>query len=156
MRVRWLSRRALLLHATLAVAFPGFLALGWWQLHRALGGNELSWAYTVEWPLFSGYAVFMWWKLLHERTDTSPSATAGQPTPEAVAAAMRDAARPCTARPGATTPGAPALLGPAPSEAVPLEAAEHEDEDLDEALEAYNSYLTRLNAQGSRKSWRWS
>jgi hypothetical protein len=48
------------------VLVPGFLILGDWQLRRALGGNGLSWAYTVEWPLFAGYAIFLWWKLLHE------------------------------------------------------------------------------------------
>lgn len=54
------------MHLTLAVTFPGFLALGWWQLHRALDGNELSWAYTFEWPFFACYAVFMWWRIIHD------------------------------------------------------------------------------------------
>ena len=42
------------------------MALGWWQLDRALSGNTLSWVYTFEWPFFAAYAIFMWWKLLHE------------------------------------------------------------------------------------------
>ena len=71
----WLSRRALTLHAVILVVVPGFMALCVWQLHRALGGNELSWAYVFEWPLFAGYAVYMWWRLLHER----PAATADAP-----------------------------------------------------------------------------
>ena len=54
------------LHLTLAILFFGFLALGWWQLHRALSGNGLSWAYTFEWPLFAGYAIYVWWRLLHD------------------------------------------------------------------------------------------
>lgn len=66
MRQTWLNPRALGLHATVIVVVPGFLWLGWWQLHRALGGNELSWAYTVEWPFFSLYAIFMWWRLVHD------------------------------------------------------------------------------------------
>jgi hypothetical protein len=45
---------------------PGCAALTWWQASRALGGNTLSWVYTFEWPIFAAYAVFMWWKLLHE------------------------------------------------------------------------------------------
>jgi hypothetical protein len=45
------------------------LALGWWQLERALSGNTLSWVYTFEWPFFAGYAVYMWWRLLHEGTE---------------------------------------------------------------------------------------
>jgi hypothetical protein len=63
----WLSRRALTLHAVILVVVPGFMALCLWQLHRALDGNELSWAYVFEWPLFAGYAVYMWWRLVHER-----------------------------------------------------------------------------------------
>lgn len=51
---------------------PGCLALGWWQLMRALGGNTLSWAYVFEWPIFAGYAVFMWWKLTHEHRAGTP------------------------------------------------------------------------------------
>ncbi|MGH3472488.1 MAG: hypothetical protein ACRDPG_10665 [Nocardioidaceae bacterium] len=61
----WWSRRAIGLHVALVLSVPGFLALGWWQLSRALGGNSLSWVYTVEWPFFSAYAIYMWWKLLH-------------------------------------------------------------------------------------------
>lgn len=66
----WWTRRAIGLHAALAVALPGFLALGWWQLQRALGGNGLSWAYTFEWPFFAGYALYVWWRLIHEDAPT--------------------------------------------------------------------------------------
>ncbi len=45
---------------------PTFLALGWWQLNRALSGNTLSWAYTFEWPIFAGYAIFLWWHIIHD------------------------------------------------------------------------------------------
>jgi hypothetical protein len=65
-RSPWLSPRALGLHATLIIVLPCFILLGLWQLHRALSGNTLSWAYTFEWPLFAGYAIYMWWKLVHE------------------------------------------------------------------------------------------
>ncbi len=72
----WLSRRALTLHAVILVVVPGFMALCVWQLHRALSGNELSWAYVFEWPLFAGYAVYMWWRLVHERPAAPPDAAA--------------------------------------------------------------------------------
>lgn len=55
----------------LAILLPAFAVMFWWQLHRALGGNKLSWAYTIEWPIFAGYAIFMWWKLIHD--DFGPS-----------------------------------------------------------------------------------
>jgi hypothetical protein len=41
-------------------------AFAWWQVTRALGGNELSWFYVVEWPVFGGLAIAGWWHLLHE------------------------------------------------------------------------------------------
>lgn len=62
------SRRLRLarLHLTILIVLPGFLALADWQLHRALGGNSLSWAYAVEWPLFAVYAIVLWWRLVQE------------------------------------------------------------------------------------------
>jgi hypothetical protein len=65
-RTRWWSPRAIGLHVVLLVVVPTFLALCDWQVHRALAGNGLSWAYVFEWPFFAGYAVFVWWKLVHE------------------------------------------------------------------------------------------
>ena len=64
-------RRILSLHVAIAIVVPGFLALGWWQLERALSGNTLSWAYVFEWPVFAGYAVYVWWKLTHEAQPAS-------------------------------------------------------------------------------------
>jgi hypothetical protein len=52
---RWLAR-----HALAAVLVAGCLGLGWWQLRRAAGGNALSWAYAVQWPVFAGFLVFIW------------------------------------------------------------------------------------------------
>jgi len=61
-----LSPRALRLHVCAVLVVAICLVFGWWQLDRALSGNTLSWLYTVEWPFFAGYAVYMWWRLLHE------------------------------------------------------------------------------------------
>jgi hypothetical protein len=50
------------------------------EVHRALSGNSLSWAYVFEWPIFAGYAVYLARKLLREeRQGPRPSAPA---TPE--------------------------------------------------------------------------
>jgi hypothetical protein len=65
-RQRWFSRRALLLHLTVALVAPGCLLAAWWQATRALGGNSLSWFYSVEWPVFAVLAVVAWWHLIHE------------------------------------------------------------------------------------------
>ena len=51
---------------TILVVLVSFGWLTAWQLGRALGGNTLSWAYTFEWPLFAGYACYMWWQLIHD------------------------------------------------------------------------------------------
>lgn len=37
------------------------------ELRRALGGNSLSWAYVVEWPVLGGYGVYVWRRLIKER-----------------------------------------------------------------------------------------
>ena len=51
------------------ICIPAFII----EIFRALGGNELSWAYVFEWPLLGGYAVYMWYKMLKdERGETAP------------------------------------------------------------------------------------
>ena len=75
-RSDWFTPRAWGLHLTLLVTVPTFLALCWWQVTRALSGNELSWAYVFEWPFFAAYAVYLWWKLVHDPPG-APRAVAG-------------------------------------------------------------------------------
>jgi DNA-binding transcriptional regulator of glucitol operon len=77
----WLSRRALKLHLVILVVVPAFMALCIWQIYRAVGGNSLSWAYVFEWPLFAGYAVYMWWRFVHESPEpaAAPGTTAEVP-----------------------------------------------------------------------------
>lgn len=84
MNTTWSSPRAFKLHATVMFVVAACLALGWWQLERALGGNTLSWVYTFEWPFFAAYGVYMWWRLIHEEPGTDKrirgaAATKGMP-----------------------------------------------------------------------------
>jgi len=65
-RKRWFSPRAFLLHFEFGLLVVACLAAGWWQATRALGGNGLSWFYSVEWPAFAVVAVIGWWHLIHE------------------------------------------------------------------------------------------
>src|SRR5579872_5512841 len=58
---RWLGW-----HVLMVVSCWGMLWLGDWQFHRAIAGNGLSWAYTFEWPLFSGFAVVFWAKTIRD------------------------------------------------------------------------------------------
>jgi DNA-binding transcriptional regulator of glucitol operon len=113
----WFSSRAIKLHVVILIVVPAFLALCLWQISRALGGNSLSWAYVFEWPLFAAYAVYMWWRFVHEAVpDGSPGDTAAA-----------DAGGPDAAAPATT---------PAP------ETPEELKEDAEMA--AYNDYLARL------------
>ena len=115
----WLSSRALKLHAVILVVVPAFMALCVWQITRALGGNSLSWAYVFEWPIFAGYAVYMWWRFVHEAAeDTQPPA---QPD-------------------GHVTP-AEAGTG-AEAEVRPAQGSGEQGQDAD--LAAYNAYLAQL------------
>ena len=74
MKQTWWSRRAIGLHVVILIIVPTFAALCVWQLHRALDGNGLSWAYVFEWPFFAGYAIYMWWRFLHEPPRTGQNA----------------------------------------------------------------------------------
>jgi len=85
----WFTPRALRLHAVILLVVPAFMALCVWQLERALSGNTLSWAYVFEWPLFAGYAVYMWWRFVHEvpeaPADASPVAAGSGDAPTSAA-----------------------------------------------------------------------
>jgi len=55
------------MHVTLLVLVGACAALCDWQVHRALSGNTLSWAYVFEWPFFAGYGTYVWWRLVHDQ-----------------------------------------------------------------------------------------
>ena len=59
------GREAIKVHIGLALALAICVPAGIFELTRALGGNTLSWAYTFEWPIFAGFAFYMWWRLLN-------------------------------------------------------------------------------------------
>lgn len=61
-----ISPKWILWHFTAFLGAAGMLWLGYWQYHRAIGGNGLSWAYTFEWPLFAGFAVVFWAKTIRD------------------------------------------------------------------------------------------
>jgi len=124
----WWSRRAIGLHAVIIVIIPTFAALCIWQLHRALDGNQLSWAYVFEWPFFAGYAIYMWWRFLHEAP-----ASGGETRPDGAV----KAGRPAEGMPPRTGPG-----------------AETRSPDAEDERAAYNDYLSQLATRGKRKQWR--
>ncbi|MGD0240952.1 MAG: hypothetical protein ABSB59_11580 [Streptosporangiaceae bacterium] len=119
---RWLGW-----HLFMVVSFWGMLWLGDWQFHRALAGNALSWAYTFEWPLFSGFAVVFWAKTIRDEFRIRRGEL---PDPRAVA--VEEQALPA---------------GVTGTEQVSAVQAAVADGDEDEELSAYNAYLARLNAE---------
>jgi hypothetical protein len=126
---RWLSW-----HVLMVVMFWGMLWLGDWQLRRALAGNALSWAYTFEWPLFSGFAVVFWAKTIRDEFRIRRGEL---PDPRAIAAEAQRLP-----------------VGVTGTEQVRVVQAAPADGDEDEELSAYNAYLARLNAE-VRDHGRW-
>src|SRR5439155_5759336 len=76
---RFLSPRWLVRHAVAAGLVAAFLALGWWQVRRAAGGNVLSYAYAVEWPLFAAFVVALWTREVRAELRPRPPAPAPAP-----------------------------------------------------------------------------
>jgi hypothetical protein len=117
-QVRWrmlVQPRWLVWHAFVVLSTAGMFFLADWQLHRAESGNELSWAYTFEWPLFAAFTVFFWFKSLRDelrghgaaasaRSDQAP--TAAPATAVRRLAASWDATSWDATNWGATSPGA--------------------------------------------------
>ncbi|MHB1988828.1 MAG: hypothetical protein ACYCSF_12750 [Acidimicrobiales bacterium] len=109
MRKRWFSRRAVLLHLAVAVVAPGCVAAGWWQATRALAGNSLSWAYSIEWPAFALLSIAGWWQLIHEDPE-SLKARKQRPLDDRGVATESPIAESGLQRPAGQRPGAAARL----------------------------------------------
>jgi hypothetical protein len=122
---RWLGW-----HLLMVVSFWGMLWLGDWQLHRALAGNGLSWAYTFEWPLFAGFAVVFWAKTIKDEFRIKRDGTSESADSEAGRDDLPVSVRPVQVSVGSA------------------------EDDEDEELRAYNAYLARLNSEVKRHG-RW-
>jgi len=124
---RWLGW-----HLFMVVSFWGMLWLGDWQLHRALAGNGLSWAYTFEWPLFAGFAVVFWAKTIRDEFR------------------IRRGEMPDSSAAGYGRDDLPFGIQQVQASVIqhgPVQAGVSGPEDEDEELSAYNAYLARLNAE---------
>jgi hypothetical protein len=105
-----------------------FLALGWWQLGRARGGNLLSFGYAIEWPVFALFVIFVWTREIRGEL------RAGSGLPEA---------------PQAEHSAVPADLRiEVPDRRAGQVAADRDDGDDSESAEVrdYNEFLTWLGA----------
>jgi DNA-binding transcriptional regulator of glucitol operon len=128
---RFLTPWWLVRHVVMVTLVTAFLALGWWQFGRAREGNMLSFGYTLEWPLFAGFVVFVWVKEIRAelRRDEPPA-------------------------PPAPTVDVPDELaeqpGYVPFQATPVAQGRGVD-DGDPELLAYNRYLEWLAANPGRR-----
>ncbi|MDG4805839.1 hypothetical protein O7634_03605 [Micromonospora sp. WMMD1120] len=121
----WIAR-----HVAMVVLVVGFLGLGWWQVSRAAAGNSLSWGYAVEWPIFAGFVVYVWWRevKLARRRPVEPETPSPAPTVEP-APTVDAGSRPAVRRP------------------VRVSRARVADDVVEDTdLAAYNRYLSWLNA----------
>ncbi len=116
----WIAR-----HVAMVVLVAACLALGWWQIGRAAGGNALSFGYAIEWPVFALFVIFIWYREvraeLHPPDEEEPP-----PVPE---------------------PEMPELLTSLPTRSRPSVEAQ----DSDPHLRAYNEYLAWLNEDPTRR-----
>jgi hypothetical protein len=119
----WIARHVLALAGT-----AGCLALGWWQLSRATGGNGLSWGYTFEWPVFAAFVIFIWFREVQLELRKARGELE-QPEPEEE---KKELVR---------LPGSPVTVGRPVRVAVRREASADDPE-----LDAYNDYLAWLAA----------
>lgn len=121
-------------HVFAVVAVWGMLWLGDWQLHRALGGNGLSWAYTFEWPLFSAFGIVFWARTIRDEFRSR---------------------RGLDLATGKRIPPRPAV--PVLPDGIGTRQIDRPADDADDSeLTRYNAYLARLNAEvkGSKKRFR--
>ncbi|HEY8534614.1 MAG TPA: hypothetical protein VIL44_12245 [Micromonospora sp.] len=114
------------LHVVTVVLVGTFLALGWWQINRAVSGNLQSWAYALEWPVFAGFVLFVWFREVRQRWRNAPP-----PTPTSEPAPASGYRRPIRVH-------------------RPLQPV---DGEADPELAEYNRYLAWLNENpGARPS----
>ena len=123
-RDRWLSKRAISIHVAVLVLVPACAVAAWWQVNRAQDGNDLSYLYSVMWPVFGVLAIVFWWMLLHTDFET---------------VGLKGVRRQQAASPAAPTVGAEA----------PIDLAAADDPEL----ASYNARLAALANQGP-KTWR--
>ncbi|MFF5181471.1 hypothetical protein ACFY2Q_25865 [Micromonospora sp. NPDC000316] len=124
----WIAR-----HVAMVVLVVSFLGLGWWQISRATAGNSISWGYAVEWPVFAGFVVYVWWREVRlarrsAEAAAEPPADTAEPSPDAAEAS--------------TSGSRPGVRRPVRVSRVPATAPPADDADL----AAYNDYLSWLNA----------
>jgi hypothetical protein len=178
---QWITPRSLGLHLVFVVVAGGCLFAAWWQIHRAMAGNTLSYLYSAEWPAFAVVAGIGWWQMFHDtpediarrkahhaRVREASVAVVARTLPRSALALTVNStqvggnALPPSGAPaigtGEVAPDASALVTAHPVPGVAdgdLQATLLEsDEDPADDLAAYNRYLALLAVRGTAKTWR--
>jgi hypothetical protein len=128
---KYFTWRCIGLHVLVLIVVPTFFLLGRWQFDAARSGNTLSWAYTVEWPLFGIYAIYVWWRLIHEKStalarlwaarDRTAAANSGMPLEEVPGWALDKKLSARVIQASLGSPGSPMLPQGRQSEALESE-----------------------------------
>jgi hypothetical protein len=117
------------------VFVPGCAVAAWWQVNRAADGNQLSYLYSVMWPVFGLLGIAFWWMLLHTDYDT----VGLKGMRHQAAQDAQDAGSSMVTR-----------LAAVPATTPPVQTVSPEE---DPELAAYNARLAALAAKGA-KTWR--
>jgi hypothetical protein len=136
---KYFTWRCIGLHVLVLIIVPTFLLLGRWQYHAARSGNTLSWAYTFEWPLFALYAIYVWWRLINEKStalarlwaarDRTAAANSGMPLEEVPGWALDKTLTKAVMQASLGSPGSPVL-----SEGTRTEALQSNEQKRDSPL----------------------
>jgi DNA-binding transcriptional regulator of glucitol operon len=151
---RLLTPRWIAFTIIVVLAVAAFLFLAWWQLSRfeSTTGSWQNLGYTLQWPFFAAFAVYLWWKLL--RDPASSPDDVPQQVDGTNAAAHRHERIPrgdggeSRASGGPLPAGGEAVLPPLPvKRPVGSAARALVPKAVDPELEAYNDYLVALHSR---------
>jgi hypothetical protein len=98
-----------MLHVAFLAVAAGCLIAAWWQVHRAMSGNTLSYLYSVEWPAFVVVAGIGWWQMFHDTPETIAARKAHHARMRAASAEVAARTLPRSAR--AITVGSEEIAG---------------------------------------------
>lgn len=167
------------MHSAFAAIAAGCFTAGWWQIHRAMQGNTLSYLYSVEWPAFVVVAGIGWYQMVRDTPEdieqrrrfraqmraasaevvarTLPrSAFAIEVESKQAAGRVLGAGEERRALPGETAGRAEGSLA-LRSDATLVGRDPQElpaDADPADDMTAYNRYLALLAVKGKAKTWR--
>lgn len=163
-----------MLHLAFLVIASGCMLAAWWQVHRAMAGNGLSYLYSVEWPAFAVVAGIGWWQMFHDTPEDLAQRKAHHARMRAASAAVVARTLPRSALAltveseelgrrqigdgRLSQPELPAETGDSGGSLLPAAILDRDHELPEEIAEdemtAYNRYLAVLAVKGRRKTWR--